>query len=307
MNYYFKLQYRIMRRSVEETGLPFFFAPLLLLGFGIALYYVLSTNATLSNILIPYLTISMLLSFAESDRLNFLETIFSKAQFKKIRLFENSFAVLPICLLSLVCQYWSLAILNLILLCVFTYFKPKIQRRKSFPTPFRRYPFEFIVFFRKRLWVLLLLGGLMFIGLYVGNANLSLVAFGITVLMVVGETYNTMESEMLLWNYNRNAVSFLKHKFYRGCLQFSALLMPFFLVLLAGIDEKAWWVPVLLMLAGNLLLLLIVLMKYAAYPRPVGLLESFIFILAALMPIGIVFLYPYYFLKAKRNLKKYDD
>lgn len=306
MEYYFRLQYRILRRSVEETGLPFFMAFVLSLLFFAALYYFLLHYPHLSQIAVPYLALSLLLARSDLQRLEFIQSQFSKSQFHLIRLLENVVVVLPFVILTIVVGYWFSSLLSLVFAAIFAVIKPASGWGKVLPTPFRLYPFEFIVLFRRRLWLLLILIAILSIGMYVDNFNLAVVIFAVMILTVAAEVYNVIEPEHILWNFSKRRAGFLKHKLYRGCLQFFLVLMPFFIALSVRFTDKLLWL-LLSAVVGCLVLILLLFIKYAIYPRQVGLLESFIFVLAAAMPLSLTFLFPYYFIKAKRNLEKYHD
>ncbi|WDF67542.1 hypothetical protein PQ465_14680 [Sphingobacterium oryzagri] len=306
MQYYFKLQYRIIRRSIEETGIPFIVGFGLFIAMCIAGYYLLSHYASLAQYLLPYLAVSLLLTLSDEQRLDHLRTLFSKRKFYRLRVLENSLLVAPLLLLACLAGLWLAALLSFGLALLFASFHPKLNWHRAMPTPFRRHPFEFIIFFRRRLWLLLLFSALLAIAMYVGNFNLAIVLFAIITLTVVGEVYNVIEPEIVLWNFSDPAALFLRRKLGRGEGQLLLLLAPFFIGLSLRFSEQLTWLC-LAVLLGGLLLALLLFVKYAIYPRQAGLLEGLIFVFAASMPIGLLILFPYYFRKAKRNLEKYHD
>lgn len=306
MTYYFKLQYRIFRRSMEESGMPFIVGLVLLLALLLAFYHVVMLRYVLvSQVLVPYLSLSLLFFFSDKQRVDFLRTAFSKKQFYRLRLLENIVTVLPLVLLACAAGYWLSAVLSLLFVWPFTFFKPIGRWKGALPTPFRRYPFEFIIFFRKRLWLLLLMAALLSIAIYVDNVNLSLGVFAAVCLTIVGEVYHVIEPEIILWNFNKRPGNFLKQRFYRGLLQFVVLLLPYVLALVLFFSAQLIWIALGVFMGSGLLLMLL-LMKYAIYPRQAGLPEM-VAMFIALTPVGFLVLIYYYFRKAKRNLERYHD
>jgi len=171
------------------------------------------------------------------------------------------------------------------------------------PTPFRSSAFEFVIFFR-RLWFLLVICyTLACISIYYDNVNLPFVLLGVVMLMALG-AYDIIEDEYLVWNNARSASSFIKNKIRMGCIQLSILIIPFMLLLLLFGTSMFFW-AIICWISGVLLLILVILMKYAAYPRSVGITEAIACMIIVMMPLLLGAAYPYYYKKAVQNLEKY--
>lgn len=303
MKYYFQLQYQIFRRQIEDTGLPFVIGLFLLILLYVALYFITIQYPQYAPLVLVYASIALLYKLTNPNRVDFLKNIFTKQRFLTIRLAENTTCVLPFILIPIYEKEWWLAAFLVVLSLIFTIISIRRIEIRNLPTPFRSSAFEFIIFFR-RLWLLLIICyTLACISIYYDNINLPIVLSGVVILMVLG-AYDIIEDEYIIWNNARSASSFIKNKIHVGSLQLSILIAPFMLLMILFGTSLFFWI-VLCWISGLLLLILVILMKYAAYPRSVGITEAIGCMVIVMMPLLLVAAYPYYYKKAVRNLKKY--
>ncbi|MBD1434411.1 hypothetical protein H8B06_16390 [Sphingobacterium sp. DN00404] len=303
MKYYFRLQYAIFRRQIEDIGFPFIVGLLLCLLLYIALFAVAIKYPQYAPWILGYVSISLLYKLANRDRTDFLKNIFTRQGFLTIRSTENIGCILPFIPIAIYEREWLLIILLLLLGMVFTIISIKRIETRNIPTPFRSSAFEFIILFR-RLWLLLVICyALAGISIYFDNINLPVVLLGITVLMALG-AYDIIEDEYIVWNNALSASRFITYKIRTGSIQLSILIAPFILLLLLfGMPIFLW--GILCWVSGLLLLILVILMKYAAYPRRIGITETIACMIIVMIPILLVAAYPYYYKKAIQNLKQY--
>lgn len=302
INSYLKLQYKLLTRHFKATGLPIVVAPLLLLGAGYLVYYLLLQYPVFGSYALLLSNFQLLFLLTEKNRNDFLKNIFSKKDFYTIRLLENSIVILPTLAIFLFRGLWlyGVALIALAVIFAFLVFK---TFGKSLPTPFAKKPFEFIIGFRRSYPLILVLYMLAAIGFYVTNPNLVLFCVvGIALTSVF--YYQLPEPIFYLWNNRETPARFLLRKFRRGILQCLLFVLP--LLLTYVFIFSAEWFNALIVLGGILFLLpFAITLKYVAYPREINFPEGFALALCFSFYPLILALLPFYYLKALKNLKNY--
>lgn len=302
MKYYFKLQYRLFVRQLTEWGFSIVVALFVLLVFIMLLWFAARQFPNYANYALLYFGFSSLRLLNISERTDFLKILFpNRFQVFAIRWIENSLLLSPILGVAVVSGLWLSFWLLLFGLLVFSCGLRNIHRSSSLSTPFRKYPFEFIILFR-RLWVIyFLLYGIGLIALYVHNFNMLAVLTVISCLLSL-QAYELLEPRDLLWNYTMSARAFLWHKLRRAYWQLALLISPFLLALL-GMQTADFLLILGAYLFVCLLLSLLIIVKYAVYPRATGLGEGVLVGCTAVFPLLLLGVLPYYYRKALRNLK----
>lgn len=305
MKYYFSLLVRILKRSMTAWGLSWFTGGLVTIGFCLLMYTATQKFPQYAGYGFIYLGLSFLFMLQGTERMAFLKLLFPvKKHFIAVRILENFCALLLLLILSVCFAYFFAAIVLGCSIFIFAYFDRSIRWKKSLLTPFRRYPFEFIILFRRTWLVYLVLYSLGIIALVVHNFNLLLVV--IALLGFVGlQAYAEIESKELLWNYSMSPPAFLRHKIKRGVVQQLCLLLP--LMLLGGsvfYGQIPWLLLVVLVMSA--VLILVLLMKYAVYPGATGIVMQFLILISIVLPFLLIGLIPYYYRKAWRNLALED-
>jgi hypothetical protein len=302
INNYLKLQYKLLTRHFKATGLPIVVAPLLLLGAGYLVYYLLLQYPVFGSYALLLSNFQLLFLLTEKNRNDFLKNTFSKKDFYTIRLLENNIVILPTLAIFLFRGLWlyGVALIALAVIFAFLVFK---TFGKSLPTPFAKKPFEFIIGFRRSYPLILVLYMLAAMGFYVTNPNLVLFCVvGITLSCVF--YYQLPEPVLYLWNSRETPARFLLGKFRRGILQ--CLLFVFPLLLIYAVIFSSEWFNALIVLGGILFLLpFAITLKYVAYPREINFPEGFALALCFSFYPLILALLPFYYLKALKNLKNY--
>lgn len=303
MKYYFRLQFLIFRRQVEDTGLHFIAGLSILLFIYVFLFFLTRAYPEYTGVLVVYLALYMLHRLIVHDRLDFLKSIFLQKQFAKIRLIENSVCVLPFIPLLVYSQQWWALLIMLFLPFLFVLDVVRSKDRFIVYTPFKSTAFEFIILFRK-LWLFLLLTYLVCaIALYYENTILcSVLSVGVVFFTV--SAYDFIEEEYVLWNYTLPPKAFIKHKVQEGIVQFSVLLMPMLFLFLLFDRMALLWSSVVWGV-GILLVILAIFMKYSVYPRRLSIIEAIRFIPVAFVPVLVVAFFPFYYRKAIKNLTNF--
>ena len=305
MNYYFFLQGRIIKRCLEGWGLSLFGAGLLCIGVFFLLYVFALRYSAYAGYVFTYFGLSVLYMLTDVERITFLKILFPlKKQFIVVRVFENMCCLVLFLILTVYFAYFSAAAVLLCSIFLFAYLDGSNRSKRSLPTPFRRYPFEFIIHFRRSWYVYLLLYAVAAIALFVQNFNL--LAVVLAVLGVVGlQAYAEVESVELQWNYSMSPAKFLQHKIKRGVTQQSVLLLLPLLVAAMVFPGQVLWLLVIFLIA-NVVLILAIVMKYAVFPKRIGLVMTFILLMAIGLPFLLIGLIPYYYRVAQRNLALED-
>ena len=208
MKYYFSLQFTRTKRWFEELGLD----PWLGMAISVVLFIIgshfLFVKTELASWIYILLAGSIVANFSEKQRNDQLRLLYNKATRLKVRLIENGIVVLPY-LLFLLYKGGYLFVVGLmvvaILLALFDFRKTATW---VLPTPFRRFPFEFIVGFRKSYFIILLIYFLIGKAIQVDNFNLGVVSFGVLFLICMS-FYLKPEPSYFVWVHADSPDSFL--------------------------------------------------------------------------------------------------
>lgn len=249
--------------------------------------------------LYPLLALSMVFSLGESTRNEFLKATFTKADYRSIRLLENLLFLFPFLLYLLYEQQFLIAAVLFLIGMGFSFIQSGLSTSFVLPTPFYKYPFEFIVGFRQTFWVFILLYILAGIALSVGNFNLGVVSL-VVVFFACWPFYGTAEPVYYVWIHAATPSAFIQQKMGIALLYSFLLSLPIALVLIIGYQEKLLYI-LLAMLMGMAFLLLNLLGKYAFYPTSLPILQGFLLAFCLLFPPLLLIMLPYLYRKAIKN------
>jgi len=303
MKYYFRLQYQRIQRSLEAFGIqPILGIVLAVLGFFIfskLLFYKINYAPWL------YVTvaISILLSLGEQKRTDLLKNIFPVKRFRQVRMLENSLITLLFtAYLIYESSYWfALGLpISALLLANFT-FRPVFHF--TIPTPFWKFPFEFIIGFRN-LFLLTLVGFfLTFQAIQVGNHNLGFFSLGLQFFIAL-MYYNKPENPYFVWIFKGTSQQFLGKKVVDSLICSSIITFLVFGSLVFFFSEY-WIVLVGIQLFGYVLLIAIVLAKYAAFPSEMSLPQMLFYIISLIFPPFFLFTIPMFYKQSKQKLNPF--
>lgn len=170
------------------------------------------------------------------------------------------------------------------------------------PTPFSKFPFEWIRGFRRTWWLLALVLFVFVKALQVQNGNLGLFTlvafFGIALYY-----YLEPEHPHFVWIFTRSPSAFVRHKimvsfWYATLLVFipASCLTYFF-------SEKLPFI-LLIYFFGQCYLILVILAKYAVFPRTLGLASAILIALCITLPPLLLVIIPFFYRKALKQLAK---
>lgn len=302
MKYYFSLQYRLISRQLADNGLdPLLLAAIIAVAFTLLSQYILMKASYMSYL---YALIPAVLCFTLNgyERNTFLKHTFPNKEYYLIRLSENVLIGLPFAVVLLANGSW----LPALLLFVVNSFLLLLNESRKFnlvlPTPFYKYPFEFLVGFRKTVLLLLALYLIGAIAITVNNFNLAV--FSLIIIQLSCLFYYTdPEDPYYVWIYSMKSSDFLISKIKTMVLYTTLLSFPVLVALLVAFQDQVL-VILLIQLMGYLSILASLLSKYAYFPQRISLPESILFMVSLIfIPLVILFI-PYFYSKSQKSLNK---
>ncbi len=307
MRYHFTLEYRRLRRQIEEFGLNPTWV-LLVLGLLLStLVLYVSVMSEKPSWLIFIAGISALSIMYRKKRTSFYSAIYPRERLLKIQFIEASILTAPFFLILLLSGFTLPAFILLILAMMSPAQIMLFQRNKSkvqlppLLTPFKKNPFEFIRGFRSA-WPLVLVFLFVIIkAKEADNFNLGLVAFLVAILSMAFIVAKP-EPMAFVTIYIHDTRAFLKHKIQLIIKQTLLLSSPLALTLLVFFPDKILFVLAAI-LFGLLFSLASLLGKYAYFPAEMNVIQSIGLALSLMIPPLVLVLIPVFYKKALVNLK----
>lgn len=301
MNFYFTLQYRRMDRKLREAGIhPVLGMALFAMAF-VALTEYLFSKTDIAAWIYGILAVSVLLQLGDKERNEPLQVIFSKQHYVQLRLVENGLTVLPFALYLLFKNHALIALGLIPISMALAAFNTRQRFRFVTPTPFKKFPFEFIVGFRKSWWLLAVGYFLTIKAIQVGNFNLGL--FSLALIFLVGMSfYFKAEKEYFVWIFAMDVTAFLRKKILAALICISMLSLPILIALYSAFPEDIFTL-IGFQLLGYLFLCSMVLAKYSAFPNEMNLPQAILYGLCLWFPPMLLIIIPIFYVQAKRRLK----
>jgi hypothetical protein len=220
-----------------------------------------------------------------------------------IRIMRNLLLAFPFLLALLyfnkVLQAAGLIAISMISVFVYT---PKFKTL-VIPTPFRNYPFEFIIGFRKYFWIWILLFPMIYLSKTYQNDSLAIFVYAV-ILLVHLQFFSIQEPTWYIWNEAKSRTEFLFSKIKIGMIcNFISITIP--TLILVCILTNSTVIIVSMWAFSFVLCAYSVLSKYAYIPNQIPALQGFLFSLNLIFPPFLLFSIPYLFKKAEQNLKHF--
>ena len=234
---------------------------------------------------------------------DFLDANIGKAQITLIRITRNLLLSIPLFVLFVVFHKWQQIIALLVISILFSWLKAPQINYFAIPTPYRKYPFEFITGFRRFFWIWLILPPSIWLGCAYNNYSIALFALSIVMIVQI-QFYNVQEPVWYVWNESKTPSEFLFHKFKIGtiCSTIANTIPAFFVG--AILPDSIWMVAAMVMLA-LVMTIFTILSKYAWIPNQISTLQGILFASNLFFPPLLLFTIPYLYKKAENNLKNY--
>lgn len=301
--YYLNLEWKLINRKLNKVGfnLTVFWLVVPTLFFMIALNLVQKDSISAWILLGGF---SLLFQVPRSKtHHDFLNTNIGKLNISAIRITRNLLISIPLVVLFIVFNKW-LELLTLLVLAVsFSWIKAPQLSYFALPTPYKKYPFEFIIGFRRYFWIWTILVPMVYVSRTYQNDALAIFAFAV-ILLIQLQFFNTQEPTWYIWNEAKTPSEFLFHKIRIGLIcslisnTIPAILLSIFLPESAAIIASMWALSLILGVFA-------ILCKYAFIPSQLPTLQGFIFAFNLIFPPLLLFSIPYLFKKAELNLKNF--
>jgi len=301
MEYYFKLQCKRFIRRLRDLGIhPF-------LGFvlGLIVFVLLSklffNKTELAKWIYPVFYVSMIFFLSERTRSHQLYTLFSRTNYYLLRTIENSIIALPFQIYLLFENHlliaWGLSLISII----FAFYKVKQIWNRTIPTPFKNYPFEFIVGFRKTFWLIGFAYFLIIKSIQVDNYNLGLFGLGLIFLCSM-YYYQKPESAYFVWIYSTTTKKFLKDKFLTSVICISILSTPALIGMLIGFPYN-YLTTLLVYFGGYIFLGSMIVAKYSTFPYEMNIPQGIFYALSLMFPLLLLLTIWIFYSQSKKRIK----
>lgn len=297
---YLNLQFKLINRKIEETGLN----PVLGYGLACLIFYGVSfylfKQTTYADFLYCIIALGLVSRLSEKRRNDFLKTIFFSKEYRKIRVIENILAASPFLVFLLYEQSFLMAFLLIIASILLSIFNFSNSFNYTIPTPFGRKPFEFPVGFRKTFLIFPIAYFITYQSILSANFNLAIFSM-LLVAIVVLSFYSKPEDEMYVWNYNLTSKGFLMNKIGTGILFLTLLISPIILMLIIYFPNELK-VSLGFIVLSFLYLISMILAKYSVFPNEMNLPEGVLLFACVFFPPLLLVVIPVFFIKSIRQL-----
>jgi len=300
MKEYFKLQYRILNRKMNDVGL----SPILgyLLGFigfyGISIY--LFSKTEFAEYFYGLISISFLPKLSEKKRNDFLKTAFSISNYSILRIMENLIIVFPFLIFLLYQQSFLVTIILLFLSPLMFILNFDNNFNFTIPTPFSKKPFEFPIGFRNTFYIFPFSYFLTYQSVLADNFNLGIASM-LLITFVVMSYYSNPENEYFVWSFNLSSKGFLINKIIIGVLFFSFLILPVILSLIIFYPNEILTLLAFILLSYTYIIT-IILAKYSTYPNEISLPEGMLLAISIIFPPVLLGVIPFFYTKSIKQL-----
>lgn len=291
----------MLNRKMDEIGFsPIFGYILAIIGFyGISVY--LFSKTEFAEYLYGLISISFISKLSEKRRNDFLTTIFSINNYRKLRIMENLVFAFPFLAFLLFKQSFVIAIILFFISILISILNFNYSFNFTIPTPFSKKPFEFPVGFRKTFYIFPFAYFLTYQSILVGNFNLGVASMLLIAIMILSY-YSKPENEFYIWSFNLSARDFLINKIKTGLIYFTFLSLPI-LISLIGFFPNETTTLIAFLLLGYVYITTIILAKYSAYPNEMNLPEVMLIGFSLMFPPILLGIIPFFYTKSVKQLK----
>jgi len=249
----------------------------------------------------PIIGLLNVFKLSTKDRNDFLKLSFASISYKKIRILENGFLILPFVLFLLYKQAFLMGLVLLVLAIILSLIQFNVTSNFTFPTPFKKYPFEFTEGFRKTFYIFPFIAFLTYKSVEVDNFNLG--AFSILIFFISCISYFLKtEPSYYVWVFNKSAINFLRYKIRNAIIATSFLVLPIIVVLSVFYTNYIHFI-LMIYFVGCLYLALFITAKYADFPKSMNFPIIIILFLSISFPPNMLFTFPYLYKQAIKKLK----
>lgn len=302
MKYYWGLRLRMLNRSLVEFGInPIAGYILVLLSF-ILLSVYLFYKTEMAAYIYCMIAVSLILKLSEQRRNEFLKSVFKEDTYFKVRIVENLIIAAPFCIFMFFYQEYvfiSSILVGAVLLAFFSY---RNRFNYAIPTPFYKFPFEFIVGFRNAF--ILFLGSWMITFISISVANFNLGAFSLALIFLISSTfYIQPENEYYVWIFASKPQKFLIYKIKVALIGSSILSAPVLVGLGLAFPDQ-FLILLIFQILGYIMLVVVILAKYSVFPEEMNIPQVLMMVLCVSFPPLLLAIIPFFYLQSIKKLKE---
>lgn len=300
MKEYFWLQYKMINRKLNEVGIhPAIGYVISVVFFVVASEYVFE-NIAFAKYLVLFTALSCILKMSETNKNEFLQTVFGNNKTRIIRIAENLIVTISFIILLIYHNSLSEALLLIIISVLLASYTFKTHFTYTIPTPFYKKPFEFTVGFRNTFYIFPIAYSLVYRAIAVENLNLGIFAMFL-VFFIASSYHSKPENAYFVWVHSASPKTFILEKLITATKYSSLLILPILISLIAFYPEEISSIFIFLSL-GLLFLWTIILAKYSAYPNKINVPEWIIIISCMKFPPLLVVFIPFFYMKSIKKL-----
>ncbi|MGZ3874541.1 MAG: hypothetical protein ACXVJD_16590 [Mucilaginibacter sp.] len=300
MTVYFRLQCKRVIRILTEFGINPYLGITLCVALFIWLSNFLFNRVAYLQYVYAAVALLTVLQLGEAKRNEFLNSIYAKNRYRKLRLLENLVLGLPFICFLIARSFYNLAFVTAVCCLLCSIYNRVGRTNFVIPSPFSKRPFEFTVGFRKYYLIVLVIYIVTVISLAVGNFNLGIFTY-IGALLVCMSFYAETEPAFYVWIHAQRPPAFLKNKI-RTAVRYSLYISLPIGALLVGFYPSKAFIIIAVGICGLLYVVLGVVGKYTNYPNQISLPQAFAMVIGVIFPPAMLLLVPHFYLKSVKKL-----
>ena len=302
---YFRLQFILLKRKLKKatdinpviifivlTVAFYYFSVLifkkLIFNYALLLYFAFALWALIKN--------------QKLSKINFLKINLIGKDYLQINLIENILICIPFVTYLFYSLNLKYGFLLFIVSILFSFFPKNQKLNFVIPTPFKNYPFEFIIGFRKNFYIFIVIIIVFIQSIIVENENLGLISL-LTLLYTSSFFYLQPEEKYYVWVYSLSPNKFIAQKIKIALINSFIISFPLILSLIIAYPSE-----ILLILGvvvvGMLVIITSLITKYSNYPTELNIQQLFLIAISMIIPFLIPIVFLYAFPKARKELKK---
>ena len=301
MEYYFRLQFKMISRQFADSGIHPALGYIFILAGFIGGSLILFAKTEIAEYVLIMLALSLVTRLSASHRNHFLMTCFRDKEFYLIRLLENGIIILPFVILLVYKLLFIPAIVLIVLSTVFALISFGNKGSFTIPTPFYKKPFEFSTGFRGAFFMFFIAYFLTIMSITADNFNLGIFSMLLVYLVSISFYFNP-ESVFYVWIYNLTPPKFLWNKIKTALLFSLALSLPVTLALIIFFPED-FLLIIGFQVLSSIYLVTVILAKYSSFPDQINLPQFIILALSVWFPPILLAVIPFFYWKSVNRLK----
>ena len=301
LKFYLRLQATRIHRKVQSLGgYPVLNYSVIVAVF-LAVSYIFQSSLEHWGMIYAFMALGVVNGLNNSDYTDFLKYTYSKADFHRIRVIENVVAAIPFMLFL---SINGKAIFALILLpgaVLLAFLGSRRLWHARIPTPFGKYPFEFIVGFRVAFIVFTFTYALAYKALQYHNYGIGIFALLLS-CMVCTAFYGKVEDYFYVWIFSDTPRQFLLTKLKTAIASTLLLCLPIVIALMVSNPGKIH-IILAFQLIGLGYVCAGVVCKYATFPGDISVKEGLLVVFSILFPPLLLVSIPLLYKRSLRSLE----